>query len=313
MIGRRKAGRSLAEQLRRLVTESRSPYEDLDRLDTEAILRIINEEDQKAPLAVREVLGEVAEAVEMIAGRLAQGGRLFYAGAGTSGRLGVLDASECPPTFGAPPGMVQGVIAGGERALVGAVEEEEDRAESGEKDLEGRGCSGGDVVVAISASGRTPYCLGALRYARRVGAGRIALVCNPASPMEELAEVTICPVVGPEVLMGSTRMKAGTAQKLVLNMLSTAAMIRLGKVYSNLMVDLQPTNEKLRDRAVRIVELATGASRQEAARALDAAGLKPKAAIVMLLAGCSAEEASRLLGENQGFVRRALAAARAAR
>lgn len=288
------------------MTEGRSPYTELDALSTREILEIINEEDQKVPEAVGKEIPKIERAVEMIVEAFSRGRRLFYIGAGTSGRLGVLDASECPPTFGVSPGMVQGIIAGGDAALRRSVEEAEDRAEDGARDIARAGVGPGDVVVGIAASGRTPYVIGALQEARRRGAATVALVCNPRAEMEAYADVVIAPVVGPEVLMGSTRMKAGTAQKLVLNMLSTTAMIRSGKAYSNLMVDLQASNEKLIARAVRIIQLATGCPKEEAEEAFRAAKGRAKPAIVMLLAGVGPDEAEALLDEARGFVRRAL-------
>ncbi|NLN19211.1 MAG: N-acetylmuramic acid 6-phosphate etherase [Firmicutes bacterium] len=294
------------EKLADLTTESRSAYTDLDTLSIPEILRIINREDCRVPDAVAQELPQIALAVEVIVSRLKKGGRLFYVGAGTSGRLGVLDAAECPPTFGVPEDLVQGVIAGGPKALVSSVETVEDNPEAGANDLAARHLGPADVVVAIAASGRTPYCIGALRYAASVGAARIALVCNKNSAMEAEAEITIAPVVGPEVIMGSTRMKAGTAQKLVLNMLSTVSMIKLGKVYSNLMVDLTPTNSKLINRAQRIVELATGADATTIEKALQASGYDVKAAIVMILADCTVEKARQALAASEGNVRRAI-------
>lgn len=288
------------------MTEARSPYTDLDARSTREILEIINQEDARVPEAVRREIPKIEQAVEMIVEAFSQGGRLFYVGAGTSGRLGVLDASECPPTFGVPPEQVQGIIAGGDGALRRSSEETEDSRQDGEKDVAQAGVGPRDVVVGIAASGRTPYVLGALAEARRRGARTVGLVCNPDSELDDHADVVIAPVVGPEVLMGSTRMKAGTAQKLVLNMLSTTAMIRSGKVYSNLMVDLQATNEKLRVRALRIIHMATGCSPGEAERAFQEAGGRVKPAIVMILAGCSAAEANALLEEAGGFVRLAL-------
>lgn len=296
----------MAERLSELVTEGRSRYTDLDTFSVREILTALNEEDKRVPEAVARVIPEIEEAVLRIVKALSAGGRLFYVGAGTSGRLGVLDASECPPTFGVDPELVQGVIAGGETALRHPVENVEDRREEGAHDVKARGVNQGDVVVGIAASGRTPYVLGALDEAGRVGATTVALVCNPGSPMAELVQIVIAPVVGSEVLMGSTRMKAGTAQKLVLNMLTTTTMIRLGKVYSNLMVDLQASNAKLVDRAVRIVQLATGCTPQQATESLERAGGRAKTAIVMALVGCDKTVAERLLNEAGGFVREAL-------
>lgn len=288
------------------MTEGRSPYTDLDAKSTREILEIINREDSSVPEAVRRVIPQIERVVEAVVEAFAKGGRLFYVGAGTSGRLGVLDASECPPTFGVPPHQVQGIIAGGDAALRRSSEETEDRREDGMHDIAQAGVGPADVVVGIAASGRTPYVLGALEEARRRGATTVGLVCNPDAELDRWADMVIAPVVGPEVLMGSTRMKAGTAQKLVLNMISTTAMIRSGKVYSNLMVDLQASNEKLKVRALRIIHLATGCSRAQAEEAFRATGGRVKPAIVMLLAGCSAEEANRLLEQAGGFVRRAL-------
>lgn len=294
------------ERIGDLTTESRSPYTDLDTRSIPEILSIIAQEDAQVPVAVAQELPHIARAVELIVVRLEKGGRLFYVGAGTSGRLGMLDAAECPPTFGVPAEMIQGVIAGGEDALVSAIEAVEDSPEAGASDLAARGCNRADAVVAIAASGRTPYCLGALRYAASVGAARIALVCNADSPMSAEAEVTVAPVVGPEVIMGSTRMKAGTAQKLVLNMLSTASMITMGKVYGNLMVDLTPTNSKLIYRARRIVELATGADASTIEEALRASGCDVKAAIVMILGDCPFQQARASLDASGGRVRTAI-------
>lgn len=270
------------------------------------MLTLINSEDQKVALAVRAEIPNIARAVEVIAQRLAGGGRLFYVGAGTSGRLGIIDAAECPPTFGTDPELVQGVIAGGRGAVFQSVEGAEDSREQGQQDLKERGLTAQDVVVAIAASGRTPYCLGALEYARQVAAPTVALTCNPGSPMTALAEMAITPMVGPEVIMGSTRMKAGTAQKLVLNMISTAVMIKLGKVYSNLMVDVRATNEKLLERARRIVVLATGTDPATAAEALRQAGYQVKTAILMIAGGVGLAEAAQLLREERGYIRRAL-------
>jgi len=230
----------------------------------------MNDEDATVAAAVKRVLGDVVKAVDEIVARLSRGGRLFYTGTGTSGRLGVLDASECPPTFGVSPELVQGVIAGGYDACYRAVEASEDDAEAGAFDLKQRGFGAGDVLVGIAASGRTPYTVGAVKFAREIGAFTIGLTCVPGSPMTEAAELSIVPVVGPEVLTGSSRLKAGTAQKMVLNMISTATMVRLGYVSGNRMSNLQPRNVKLRERAVRIVMAETGVDEQTAASALEA-------------------------------------------
>lgn len=294
------------ENLGALTTESRSPYLDLDQRSALDILTAMNTEDRKVPEAVGLELPKIAQVVNITVERLRAGGRLFYVGAGTSGRLGVLDASECPPTFGVSPELVQGIIAGGDRALRHAIEGAEDSPELGAADIKERGIGAADVVVGLAASGRTPYVAGALREANERGAATVAVVCNPGSLLTTIAGISICPEVGPEVLLGSTRLKAGTAQKLVLNMISTAVMIRLGKAYSNLMVDLVPSNEKLVDRARRIVMLASGCTAEEAARALAEAGNRAKVAIVMLLAGTDADRAAQLLTQAGGFVRQAV-------
>ena len=292
------------------LTEARSSYVDLDTLSIREVLNVIHAEDRRAVAAVGTQLDRIEAAVQRIVAAFQQGGRLYYVGAGTSGRLGVLDVSECPPTFGTPPDMVQGVIAGGPDALVSAAEGAEDDAEQGARDVAERGVAAADVVVGIAASGRTPYVLGALAEAGRRGAGRIALVCSPNSPVSQAADIAIEPATGPEVLAGSTRMKAGTAQKLVLNMLSTVSMIQIGKVYSNLMVDVQPTNRKLRQRALRIVRVATGCDESVAKSALEAADWHAKVAIVMVETGCERKSAERYLAHANGFVRGALDLAR---
>lgn len=290
-----------------LISESRNPATmELDKLSTLAMLTCINDEDRKVPDAIRLVLPAVAQAVDLAADALKQGGRLIYLGAGTSGRLGVLDASECPPTFGVPHGMVIGLIAGGPGALLKAVEGAEDDIALGMRDLQDLQLTATDMVVGLAASGRTPYVIGALRYARELGCPTAAISCNPDSPIAQEAQVAISPVVGPEALTGSTRMKSGTAQKLVLNMLSTGAMIKLGKVYQNLMVDVKATNVKLVDRACRIVVEATGVSRAEAEHALRQTDFEVKPAILMLLKGVSAEQARQDLRQHHGYLRAAL-------
>jgi N-acetylmuramic acid 6-phosphate etherase len=281
---------------------------DIDRLDAAEIVGLMNGEDQSVARAVREVLPAVTDAVEGIAARLRAGGRLIYIGAGTSGRLGVLDAAECPPTFNTPPGMVLGIIAGGARALTHAVEEIEDRPEAGHADLDAIGVGAGDAVVGIATSGRTPYVLGAMEYARSAGAFTVCLTCNRGSPLAGLTDVAIEPVVGPEVIAGSTRLKAGTATKMVLNMLSTGSMVLLGKTYGNLMVDLRPSNAKLRRRAIRIVQRVTGLDADAALARLRAAG-DVKTAIVSVLAGVPVEEARNLLQASDGSVQGAIHAA----
>ncbi|MFC4077270.1 N-acetylmuramic acid 6-phosphate etherase [Salinithrix halophila] len=267
----------------------------LDHMDSLEIVTVMNREDHRVPQAVEAVLPRIAEAVDEMVETVRQGGRIFYIGAGTSGRLGVLDASECPPTFSSDPELVQGIIAGGDRALRFAVEGAEDSTEQGAEDLKSRLFSEKDFLVGIAASGQTPYVLGALAHARQTGAKTVAVTCNPGSEAGHLAHLAIEIDTGPEILTGSTRLKAGTAQKLVLNMLSTAMMVRLGKTYGNLMVDLKPTNRKLKERARRIIRLATGASCEEVEKAYQAAGGETKTAIVMLLSGMDAELArSRL-------------------
>lgn len=290
-----------------LLTEQRNPNtEDIDRLDTARILERINDEDAKVVPAVRAEIPNIARAVDAIAAAIRKGGRLFYIGAGTSGRLGVLDAAECPPTFHVPPELVQGIIAGGERALWRASEASEDDPAAGERDLMARGFRPPDVLVGIAASGRTPYVLGAVRAARRMGAFTIGLSCTPDSELARAADLAITPLTGPEVIAGSTRMKAGTATKLVLNMISTAVMIRLGYVYGNLMVNVQPRSVKLRDRARRILERVAGVDADEAARLLEAAGGDVRVAIVMRSRGVPRAEAERLLSEGGGRVAEAL-------
>ncbi len=290
-----------------LVSETRNPATmELDNQTTLDMVTLFNHEDSKVPQAISLVLPEIARAVDMAATRMKAGGRLIYLGAGTSGRLGVLDASECPPTFGVPHGMVIGLIAGGPGALLKAVEGAEDDPSLGEADLVALSLTPQDTVVGLAASGRTPYVIGALKYAQSQGCGTVAISCNPASPIAALAEVAISPVVGPEALTGSTRLKSGTAQKLVLNMISTGVMVKLGKVYQNLMVDVKATNEKLVDRACRIVMEATGAERGEAQRALQETGYAAKPAILMILSGIDAKEAGQRLEKHQGYLRDAL-------
>lgn len=265
------------------ITERRHPASgDLSSWSAREIVGLMNDEDRGVAEAVRAVLDEVAQAVELLAERLRAGGRMYYVGAGTSGRLGVLDASECPPTFGVPPDLVQAVIAGGPEAVFRAREGAEDDERAGAADLAARGFSGSDVAVGLSASGVTAYVLGALSHAAALGAGTIGVSCNPAGALGEVAGVFIAPVVGPEVLAGSTRLKCGTAQKMVVNMLTTATMVILGHARGNLMIDVRPTSAKLRERAVRIVQELTGASRDQAQRALDAAAGSVRQAVQSL-------------------------------
>ena len=290
------------------VTEQENPRtREIASLPSLGIVRLMNEEDAGVAEAVERVLPEVARAVDAIVERLGRGGRLFYVGTGTSGRLGVLDAAECPPTFGVPPELVQGIIAGGWDACYRAVEASEDDATAGAHDVAARGVGAGDAVVGIAASGRTPYTVGALEHARTVGAMTIALTCVPASPLTQVAEVSIVPVVGPEVIAGSTRLKAGTAQKLTLNMLSTATMIRLGYVAGNRMSNLLPRNAKLRARSVRILGDETGWDEASSRAALDAAGGDLRVALVMFKTGRTRLEAEGALEEARGVVGRAVA------
>jgi N-acetylmuramic acid 6-phosphate etherase len=292
--------------LEKLLTEQRNPASaTIDRLETTEMLRVINDEDRKVPDAVAAALPQIARAVDGIVERLRAGGRLFYIGAGTSGRLGVLDASECPPTFSVPYDLVQGIIAGGEPALSRATEASEDDPASGARDLMARGFSSHDTLVGIAASGRTPYVLGAIQAARNLGAFTVGIACSPGSELVQAAEVGIELLTGPEIVTGSTRMKAGTATKLALNMISTASMIKLGYVYGNLMVNVQPRNEKLRDRARRIVRDAAGVTEFLASAAL-AEGGDVRTAIVIAQRGVSREEAVRLLEAAGGSIRKAL-------
>jgi N-acetylmuramic acid 6-phosphate etherase len=301
--------RDLQSQLDSLTTEAFRPeLADIDQLPTLDIARLMNGEDATVPPAVARRLPEIAAAIDAIADRMARGGRLIYAGAGTAGRLGVLDASECPPTFNTDPAQVVGLIAGGPQAVVTSVEGAEDSAELARTDLDALKLTPDDTVVGISASGRTPYAVGAVEHARAVGALTIGLSCNAASALAAAADHGIEIVAGPELVTGSTRLKAGTAQKLVLNMLSTITMIRLGKTYGNLMVDVRATNDKLRARSHRIVALATGATDTEIETALTATNGQVKHAILTILTGVDADTATRLLTENEGHLRAALTA-----
>ncbi|MFD9396845.1 N-acetylmuramic acid 6-phosphate etherase [Streptomyces sp. NPDC060000] len=301
--------RELRTALESLTTEAFRPdLAEIDRLPTLDIARLMNGEDTAVPAAVGARLPQIAAVVDAVAARMARGGRLVYAGAGTAGRLGVLDASECPPTFNTAPGQVVGLIAGGPTAMVTSVEGAEDSQDLAEADLAALALTPDDTVVGVSASGRTPYAVGAVRYARARGALTVGLSCNPGSALAAAAEHGIDVVVGPELLTGSTRLKAGTAQKLVLNMISTITMIRLGKTYGNLMVDVRASNEKLRARSHRIVALATGADDKDIEAALAATGGEVKNAILTLLAGVDGPAAARLLEESGGHLRAALGA-----
>lgn len=297
----------LIAQLDKMTSEGRNPKTmNLDSLNTHDLLKVINDEDKIVAEAVSEALDEIAQGVEAIVRAFKQGGRLIYIGAGTSGRLGVLDAVECRPTFSVADNMVIGLIAGGERALTHAVEGAEDNKQQGVSDLVQASLSASDVVVGIAASGRTPYVIGALEYANELGCHSICVVCNSNAPLMTLAKTAICLNVGPECLTGSTRMKSGTAQKLVLNMLSTASMVKMGKVYENLMVDLNASNQKLEARAIRIVMQATGCDKQTASSALEQANNSAKLAILILLTNTSAEQAKTMLEQSNGFLRDAL-------
>lgn len=300
--------KELHDTLARLLTEQRNPDSmDLDWLPTESALRLINAQDKLVPLAVEREIPYIAEAVEIIVHALKNGGRLLYFGAGTSGRLGIVDASECPPTFGTDPGMVRGIIAGGQTAMFKSQEGAEDDIEQARLDVDDQSVNARDVICGIAASRRTPYVVSAVNRARELGAKTIYITTNPRSEFDLEVDVAICPEVGPEVLMGSTRMKSGTAQKLVLNMLTTAAMVKLGKVYENMMVDLQLTNRKLVERAKRIIALATGVSYERASEILEQAGGHVKTAIVMAAADVPPEEARKRIMQAGGTVRGAIA------
>src|SRR5450631_4405514 len=290
-----------------LLTEARNAAsENLDMLSTVELLQVINDADKGVALAVECELANIALAVDLIVDRMNAGGRRFYVGAGTSGRLGVLDASEIPPTFGVPAGMVQGIIAGGEPALSRATEASEDDPASGARDLSARGFTARDALVGIAASGRTPYVLGAIAEAKRLGAVTVGICCSPDAELSRAVDFPIAPLVGPEIIAGSTRMKAGTAQKLVLNMLSTGTFIRLGYVYGNLMINFQPKNEKLVDRAWRIIAQSAGVPPDRARELLVESGMSVRTAIVMGRAGVPRDLAEQRLAASRGRVRQAL-------
>ena len=289
--------------LRAIATEQRNPRTmHIDELSTLEMIQLINSEDHKVAESIEKVCPQIAEAVDVIADRLSKGGRLIYTGCGTSGRLGILDASECPPTYSVSAEMVQGLIAGGMTAIFKAVEGAEDDRELGKNDLIAINFSEKDVLCGLAASGRTPYVLGAMEYAKSIGAPVLSVTCCPGSQVDKLADIGIAPEPGPEVVTGSTRMKSGTAQKMVLNMLSTGAMIKMGKVYGNLMVDVQPSNEKLVRRCITIVSEATGEPEEKCEAALKACNFRCKTAIVMLLNGESADEADAALQKAGGRV-----------
>lgn len=293
--------------LESMTTETRNPDTmELDRMTPLEVVTAMNREDAKVPAAIAPQLPNIAKVVEWAIASLEAGGRVFYMGAGTSGRLGVLDAAECPPTFGVSPDRMVGLIAGGEAAFLKAVEGAEDSRELGREDLAAHKLERRDLVIGIAASGRTPYVLGALAYAREIGCHTAAISCNAGSEIGKAADLAVEVVVGPEVLTGSTRLKAGTAQKLILNMISTASMVGVGKAYQNLMVDVMQTNEKLHRRAEKIVMEATGVDRETAREKISAAGGSVKTAITMILAGCGAQEAADRLEKARGHVREAI-------
>ena len=290
-------------ELSKIATEQRNDKTmHIDQLPTLEMIKLINEEDKKVAFAVEKEAVHIAEAVDLIAEKLQAGGRLIYMGCGTSGRLGILDAAECPPTYSADPEQVIGLIAGGTDAVFKAVEGAEDDKELGEKDLKQIRLSARDVVVGIAASGRTPYVIGGMEYAKKIGCKVVGLTCCAEAEIDALADIGIAPMPGPEVVTGSTRMKSGTAEKMVLNMLSTGAMIKLGKVYGNLMVDVRPSNEKLVNRCVSIVKSATGKPEKEVVAALEQCGYQPKTAIVMILSGVDVKNAKKALDEAGGHV-----------
>ena len=298
---------NLLQTLSTLITEQRNPNSmHVDSLSALEIVQLMNEEDKQVPLAIEKCLPQIAQAVECIVAAFQQGGRLVYIGAGTSGRLGVLDASECPPTFGVSPEMVKGIIAGGERALRHPIEGAEDSKEQAVVDLQTIQFSSKDVLVGIAASGRTPYVIGALEYAKSLGSVTVSIASNPNSAMANIVDIAIDTVVGPEVLTGSSRLKSGTAQKLVLNMLTTASMILMGKCYQNLMVDVQASNEKLKARAIRIVMQATDCDKALAEETLKQADQNAKLAIMMILSGLDRAQAETLLEKHQGKLQLAL-------
>ena len=306
--------KDLSDALARLMTEQRNPASmTMDSMSTEEVLRLINDQDKRVALSVEHEIPYITQAVEHIVTSFRNGGRLIYFGAGTSGRLGVVDASECPPTFGTPPDLVLGIIAGGNTAMFKAVEGAEDDPELGRRDVDALNVTDRDTVCGIAASRRTPYVVAAVGRARELGAKTIYVTTNPRKDFDLDVDVAICPEVGPEVLMGSTRMKSGTAQKLVLNMLTTTAMVRLGKVYENMMVDLQLTNQKLVERSKRIVMIATGADYEQATEVLAKTGGHVKSAIVMVKANVSLDEARRRIDAAGGFVRGAIEGAGSSR
>lgn len=290
-----------------LLTENRNVSTmNIDSVSTMEMLQMINDEDKKVALAVEKEIANIASAVDIIVEKLQSGGRLIYIGAGTSGRIGILDASECPPTYGTDPGLVQALIAGGEEAIVKSIEGAEDDSELGVKNLKSINFNKDDVLLGIAASGRTPYVLGAVEYAKSIGAVSVGLSNNPDSLLNKVAEISICPVTGPEAVTGSTRMKAGTSQKLVLNMISTGVMIKYGKVYENLMVDLKASNDKLIQRCKNIVMEATEVPYEEAEAVLEETKYNCKLAIFMIISKLNKEDAKEILDKNKGYIKKAL-------
>ncbi|MGY3715311.1 N-acetylmuramic acid 6-phosphate etherase [Sutcliffiella cohnii] len=297
------------ENLQSIITEQQNRKTlQIDRQSTEEILSIINEEDQTVPHHIKKEIGSISTVVDQVVAAFENGGRLFYIGAGTSGRIGILDASECPPTYGTPPEMVQAIIAGGEEAIFRAVEGAEDNEQLGASDIDKYKITKKDVVIGITASGRAPYVLGALKKAKEIGATTVSFTCAKNAILNEVADYKINIEVGPEVITGSTRMKAGTTQKLVLNMITTSSMIKIGKVYKNLMVDVQPLNKKLVDRAKRIIQNVTGCTMEEASKLFEQSNGNPKLAIIMYSCDVDVQTAINLLNSSQGFVYKAIKA-----
>lgn len=293
--------------LNKLITEEiNENTQSIDKVSTLEMIKMINEEDKKVALAIEEVLPKIAEAIDITAKKIYEGGRLIYIGAGTSGRIGILDASECPPTFGVDPYLVQGLIAGGHRAIFEAVEGAEDSKELAKEDLKEIEFTSKDVLIGLAASGRTPYTIGGLEYANKLGSFTVGITCNPNSELSKVAQVSINPIVGPEVISGSTRLKAGTAQKMVLNMISTGVMVKLGKVYGNLMVDVKAQNAKLVERAKRLVVKATGTSIEEATKILEKTDYNVKLSILLIKTNLDLEKAIRILNNNKGYLSKAI-------
>lgn len=289
-----------------LTEEINENTQSIDKVSTLEMIKMMNDEDKKVALAIEKELPKIAEAIDIISKKMYEGGRLIYMGAGTSGRIGILDASECPPTFGVDPSLVQGIIAGGEKAIFKAIEGAEDSKELAEEDLIKINFNDKDVLIGLAASGKTPYTIGGLEYANKLGGFTVGITCNPNLEMSKAAEVSINPIVGPEVISGSTRLKAGTAQKMVLNMISTGVMIKLGKVYGNLMVDVKAQNAKLVERTKRLVIKATEVSRDEAIKVLEKTDYNVKLAILLIKTDLDLEEGIRVLSDNKGYLSKAI-------